>query len=177
MRTKGLILAVIFLLGTLALNAVVQAQELPNFNKWVLIRSLLKDIDKDGVDDVAIKFLNDNLNPKKSLNALFLFSFRPIDQKRIDLAILLQFIRSSEPNKDTITSVRFLFFARENEKLVFIEERIIHRPKVVQDVIMEPMFDENSLFGKRYVNKWREIGIPIEIIIGDIPKWGWMPEN
>ena len=176
MRVKMLVLAVMFFLSSLVPNSIGLAHEPPNFNSWTVLNFDKKDYNQDGIDDFAYFFLNDKPNPNTASASAFLLFFRRIEANRIDLAIVLHFTRTNEPNKDTILSVCIRFYAHQDGKLVFIEERFLNRPKNVQEPISEPMFEENSSFGRRYFEEWRKLGAVDDKIRQYIPKWGWLPE-
>lgn len=171
----------ILVLAVLAASAVfsdfsVQAGELPDFSSWAVIHSGKEDYSKDGIDDVVFKFLSEHSDLNESFASALLFYFQPFDTKRIDMAIIMFFTRTNEPGKNTILSVRFHFYARQGDKIL-AEGRIAHRPKNIQKVIKEPMFKEDSLFGRRWFAEWRKFGLTDDEIRQKIPKWGWLPED
>ena len=168
-----MLIAVVVLFGSLIfLNSVIRASNLPDFDSWVLIHREKKDFGPDGIDDVIIKFASDKRNLEESSTSALLFYFQPFDSKRIDMAIVLHFIRTNEPGKNTILSVRIYFYVSGKN----VGEKTFHRPKNIREAIKAPMFEENSLFGQRWFKEWRKFGLTDEEIHQQLPKWGWLPE-
>lgn len=153
--------------------------ELPDFSSWTILFSGTKDYNQDGIDDVAIEFLSEHPNPFKTFASAIILRFQPFSFRRIDMAIVLFYTRTSEAGKDTILSVRLQFYVREEEEKVichFLEERILRRPQKVEKIVNEPMFKEDSLFGQKWFQKFHQFGLTDEEIRQAIPKWGWLPE-
>lgn len=176
-RNLLILVAVIFFIGIEA-SFSSQAPELPDFDPWIVQYFERKDFDHDGIYDVAWVILRDNPDFKSSSSLVYLYSFRPVNLERIDLAIWLRFIRTRESGKNTIALIHYLFYARENDKLVLVEERLSFQPQGARAPISEPMFfEENSEFRNRFFEEWRKLGFPDEEIRKNIPKWIWQPEK
>jgi hypothetical protein len=166
----------ILVLGVLISQPALAAQapELPNLNKWFVRFYNIDDFEYDGVYDAAIVIVRDTDDNHTASARVYAWFFRPVNLDRIDLAAWLQFTRSADTG--TITEIRFLFYGRDKDKMVLIEEFVKSRPKDGEPT-KEPLFREDSEFGRCYFDVWRQLGFTDEDIRKTVPSWNWLTED
>lgn len=149
-----------------------RTEELPNLDPWLVQFFWRQDFDGDGIYDAARLILKDKPSLELPSNLVYAFFFKPIGcLERIDLAIWLQLSRKDD---GTITSIRYLFYIWENDKPVLVGECVKQKPEGLKNPASEPMFEENSKFGRRFFEEWKKLGFSDDKIRRDfLPKWLW----